>query len=135
MRVFLDASALVPLQVARDHWADRVQVVLRTLVPRDPEFVTTNWTLYEALALAARFGHYQARSLFARVGAFGEQVPVGEDVEREALKRFLTWSDKSASVVDHANLLVAVDEGCDAILSFDEDFAPLARQAGIRLLR
>ncbi len=135
MRVFLDASALVPMQVARDHWADRVQVVLRTLLPRDAEFVTTNWTLYEALALAARFGHQQARSLFARVGAFGELISVSDDIERESLKRFLTWPDKTASVVDHANVLVALEEECDAIMSFDDDFAPLVRATRLQLLR
>ena len=66
---------------------------------------------------------------------FADAVPVSEQVEREALRRFLEWSDKTASVVDHANLLVAVDQQCDAILSFDDDFAPLVRQAGIQLIR
>ena len=79
--------------------------------------------------------HAHARSLFSRVAAFAVTHPVDSEAETEALRRFLTWSDKSASLVDHANLLVAVYSRCDAILSFDEDFAPLVRAAGLQLIR
>jgi predicted nucleic acid-binding protein len=130
MLVMLDASSLVPLQVPRDQHVRRTQIVMTDLLRRRAEFLTTNWTFYEALTVASRSGHAHARALFARVSAVAEAVPVSEPVEREALRRFLNWSDKTASVVDHANLLVAVEERCDAILSFDEDFAPSsARQA------
>jgi predicted nucleic acid-binding protein len=135
MRLLLDASALLPLQVARDQHSRRLDQIVPGLVRRGCDFVTTNWTLYEALALANRYGHAQARSLFSRVAAFAVMHPVDADSETEALRRFLTWSDKRASVVDHANLLVAVQTGCDGILSFDEDFAPLVRAAGLQLIR
>jgi hypothetical protein len=32
-------------------------------------------------------------------------------------------------------MMNAVDNHCDAIVSFDDDFAPLVRQAGIQLIR
>jgi len=65
----------------------------------------------------------------------GDIIVVDEAIEQEALRRLLGWPDKTASVVDHANLLVAANAACDAILSFDDDFAPLMRQAGLQLLR
>jgi predicted nucleic acid-binding protein len=135
MRILLDASVLLPFQVSRDQHARRLGQIVPGLVRQGCDFVTTNWTLYEALALANRYGHAHARSLFSRVAAFAVTHPVDSEAETEALRRFLTWSDKSASVVDHANLLVAVYSRCDAILSFDEDFAPLVRAAGLQLIR
>lgn len=76
-----------------------------------------------------------AVTLFQHVSRAGAIVRVDDATESEALRRFLTWSDKSASVVDHANAMVAAATRCDAIVSFDEDFVPLASAAGLRILR
>jgi predicted nucleic acid-binding protein len=135
MIVLVDASALVPMQIMRDQHSARLSRIVIDLIGRGTDLVTTNWTLYEALALANRYGHPQALELFRRVASFAATHSVDEDIERESLRRFLNWKDKSASVVDHANLLVAARTGCSAILSFDDDFAPLVRQAGLQLLR
>jgi len=62
-------------------------------------------------------------------------VPVEPSIEAEALRRFLEWQDKGASVVDHANLLVALQEQCDAVISFGSDFGPLTAATSMRLLR
>lgn len=134
-RVFLDASALVPMAVARDPWRARFDEAFAQLERSGPsDFVTTNWTLYEALAVSQRRGKYFALGLFNMASERVEVVPVSEGVEAEALRRFLKWDDKTASVVDHANALVASEEGCDAIMSFDADFVPLATAVGMRLL-
>jgi predicted nucleic acid-binding protein len=133
--IFFDASGLVPLVVVRDQWRpalDRILAGLRRA--GQPAFVTTNWTLYEALAQAQRAGKERAIELHRFVSERMTVVTVSREVEQEALRRFLAWQDKSASVVDHANMLAAEATGCEAVLSFDGDFAPLARMAGIRLL-
>lgn len=101
---------------------------------KPPVLITTNWTLYEALAVAQRYGHIRALALFQLVSQQVRIVPVDPDLEAEALRRFLSWNDKTASVVDHANLLVARDERCDAVLSFDADFVPLVASTGISVL-
>ena len=126
---------MVPLAVTRDQWrlaVERVMAGLRSV--GSPSFVTSNWTLYEALAQAQRASKQVARNLHDYVSAEFTVLAIGTAIEREALRRFLAWQDKSASVVDHANLLVAVEFGCEAIVSFDSDFQPLARGAGLRLL-
>jgi predicted nucleic acid-binding protein len=134
-RVFLDASALVPMAAEWDQWRPRFQEALLHLRRSGPvDLITTNWTLYEALAVAQRRGKRSALNLFRLASSGVEVVPVTEAVEAEALRRFLAWHDKTASVVDHANALVASEEGCDAIISFDADFVPLATAAGMRLL-
>jgi predicted nucleic acid-binding protein len=97
--------------------------------------MTTNWTLYEALALARHRQPPTAGRLFQIATNIASVVPVDQAVEREALRRFLTWTDKGASVVDHANVLVALQRRCDAILSFDDDFAELVPNTGLQLLR
>lgn len=133
--IFLDASALVPLVLVRDQWHPAVSRIMEGLQRAGrPSFVTSNWTLYEALSITARPGHALAVALHRLVGTHYSAVPVAPWVEDAALGRFLSWSDKGASVVDHANLLVAQDLGCEAIVSFDSDFAPLVKGTGIRLL-
>jgi predicted nucleic acid-binding protein len=77
---------------------------------------------------------HTVRKLQRTVESQVEVSSVGFPQEREALRRFLAWEDKLASVVDHANLLVALHLGCEAILSFDEDFLPIARGTGVRVL-
>lgn len=134
MRILVDASALVPLVVERDQWHRNVTRVLGTMRAKPPVLITTNWTLYEALAIAQRYGHLRAIALFQLVSSQVRIVPVDPELEAEALRRFLSWHDKTASVVDHANLLVARDERCDAVLSFDADFVPLVASTGISVL-
>lgn len=135
MRVFVDASAWVPMALPRDQNAGRLEAALVSL-RRDPtEFVTTNWTLYEALAVTQRASKRHAIDLHRRALRLSTLEFVSRDVEAEALRRFLDWGDKTASVVDHANALIATRSGCQAILSFDSDFIPLAAIEGLRLLR
>ena len=136
MRVFLDASALIPLALERDQWSRSLRRNLRALAETGaPELVTTNWTYYEALAVCRRSGMHVVNRMRRIVDAEVSPAKVSDAAETEALRRFLTWHDKTASVVDHANLLVAVELGCEAILTFDDDFLPIASSAGIRVLR
>lgn len=135
MRVFIDASAWVALADARDYQAPRMRVLMADLRRKHAQFATTNWTLYEALAVSQRAGKGAAIDLHRRALRLARLVFVSHDEEREALRRFLDWDDKYASVVDHANVLVASRQRCDAIVSFDSDFVPLAGAAGLTLLR
>jgi predicted nucleic acid-binding protein len=124
------------MTVAHDPWRPRFQEAFGGLHRLGPfTLVTTNWTLYEALAVSQRRGKRFATGLFSLVSKEVEIVPVSPEVESEALRQFFAWGDKTASVVDHANTLVALDEECDAILSFDLDFVPLAAAAGIAVVR
>ena len=135
MKVFFDASALVPLVYTRDQWHFSVRRHLALLgQSRQFSMVTTNWTLYEALAIVKRAGHHRVVELHGYAAKTIEVLAVEPGVEAEALRRFVTWSDKTASVVDHANLLTALASGCDAILTFDADFGPIAQGTGIRVL-
>jgi predicted nucleic acid-binding protein len=134
VRLFVDASAWIPMQVRRDQYAARVVELLR-IPSHNLQLTTTNWTVFEAIAVARRRASGAGEQLFRLVERQAEMVRVTEAVEREALRRFLTWRDKGASVVDHANLLVAQDLRCDAILSFDDDFAELVPNTGLQLLR
>ncbi len=135
MRLFMDASGWVPMAIPHDQSAPRLATVMRMLSGERLDFVTTTWTLYEALAQARRRGWATSVELFERAESLADVVRVDEATESEALRRFLTWRDKSASVVDHANALIAQATRCDAILSFDADFVPLAAAAGLRILR
>ncbi len=135
MRVFVDASAWAAMALPRDQSAPTVQRIMAELrQDTRAELVTTNWTLYEALAVTQRAGKAYAIDLHRRALRIANLVFVGLPTEKEALRRFLDWTDKTASVVDHANALVAEAARCDAILSFDADFIPLARMAGMGLL-
>jgi predicted nucleic acid-binding protein len=134
--VFLDASALVPIIVVRDQWHQRVSTIIRGLRRgRALALRTSNWTLYEALAIADRRSPGSASWLFGFVGREVRIDRVEADIELEALTRFLSWTDKSASVVDHANVLLAAAAGCDTVISFDVDFIPVVAGTGLRLLR
>lgn len=135
MRVFIDASMLVAMRLSRDQHARDARRVLAGFGHAEPESFTTNWTLYEALALARRWGWASALSLYQATSTRMTIVNVDQKTEREALRRFLEWKDKEASVVDHANLLVALHTQCDAVISFDADFAPLVAATPLRLLR
>ncbi len=133
--IFLDASALVPMVVTRDQWRPELLRVMTGLRRAGrPSFVTSNWTLYEALALCRRSSHEIAASLYETSGTQMRVAPVSGRTEADALQRFLKWKDQTASVVDHANLLVALETNCVAIMSFDSDFKPIVRAAGLRLL-
>lgn len=136
MRVFLDASALVPMVHRRDQWHSAVVRQLKALRAAGPiDLVTTNWTFYEALAVLKRGGHQRCVELARFVDEVVNVHAVDPLVEEEALGRFLSWHDKSASVVDHANLLVALGSKCGAILTFDTDFDAIARGTAVRILR
>lgn len=136
MRVFLDASALVPLVHRRDQWHPALLRQMRALAAAGPfNLLTTNWTLYEAYAVLKRAGHYRCTELAAFARDSIEISAVEPDIENEAVSRFLGWADKSASVVDHANLLVALRHGCGAIITYDSDFDAIAAGTPIRLLR
>jgi predicted nucleic acid-binding protein len=122
--------------VARDQWHERVDAIMATLSrDRALRFRTSNWTLYEALAVAERRSRGAAAQLFSFAGRDVQVDRVEEDIELEALARFLNWTDKSASVVDHANVLLAVAAGCDSVISFDVDFIPIVAGTALRLLR
>ncbi len=136
MRAFMDASGWVPSVVTTDQWRLRFQRIMQQLRAEHSrlEIVTTTWTLYEAMALARRQSHELAVRLHERATQGAETIEVGADIEREAVRRFLRYRDKSASVVDYANVLVAQRRKCTAIISFDSDFVSLAAAAGMRLL-
>jgi predicted nucleic acid-binding protein len=134
MRVFMDASAWVASAVKTDAWAPDFARVMAELRGQRIELFTTTWTLYEALAILRRRKPEAVDLLFQRATGQGSVLAVDPEIEQEALRRFLKWKDKGASVVDHANALVAILQHCDAILSFDDDFVPLAKAGGIRLL-
>ena len=94
------------------------------------------YTLSLAQAVARnRGGHELALRLRQFVDREAQISAVTEAVEAEAVRRFFAWADKTASVVDHANLLTAIELGCEAILSFDDDFVQIAAGSGIRILR
>ncbi len=132
----MDASALVPLVHRRDQWHAAVVRHMRALQAAGTfELLTTNWTLYEALAVLKRAGHHRCVELSRFAEASINVCKVDVNVEREALDRFLGWSDKSASVVDHANLLIAVGQRCGALMTFDADFDGIAAGTPMRLLR
>ncbi len=136
MKLFVDASGWVPMEMRRDHWRpdlDRVMAMLRQ--ERRLKMITTNWTMFEALAITRRRAGDAAQRLHAVIAMRANVVSVSEAAEAEAIRRFLTWSDLGASVVDHANVIIAERERCDAILSFDRDFVPLAAAAGLRIFR
>lgn len=136
MKVFLDASALVPLALERDQWFLQARRHLRAIRQAGtPHFVATNWTYFEALSVTRRASYHTVTKLKRLVDSEVEIVPVDPVIEAEALRRFFAWRDKTASVIDHANLLMAVRLGCDAILSFDDDFVPIAAGTGVRILR
>lgn len=134
-RVFLDASMLVAMRLPRDQHAPSAKRIVDGFGRTGPWFYTSNWTLYESLALARRWGHESAVSLHREVSTHMTVVAVEPAVEAEALRRFLDWRDKGASVVDHANLLVALRMQCDAVISFDADFGPLVAGTPLKLLR
>jgi predicted nucleic acid-binding protein len=135
MKVFFDASALVPLVYTRDQWHFTVRRHLALLgQSRQFSMVTTNWTLYEALTIVKRAGHHRVVELHGFAGKTMDIVTVERDIETEAVRRYVAWSDKTASVVDHANLLAALASECGAILTFDSDFLPIAQGTGIRVL-
>lgn len=136
IEVFVDASALVPMVDVRDQWRPAINRVLEGLTAGgEYRLRTSSWTLYEALALVQRRSHALALHLHRFMVETEAIVTVSLMTEGEAVQRFLAWSDKTASVVDHANALVAAHLGCEAIISFDDDFRPLALASGIRLLR
>jgi predicted nucleic acid-binding protein len=126
----------VPFVVRSDQWHPRLLQILAGLrAAGRPEFVTSSWTYYEALAITNRAGRPWVDRLWQFVESEVNCYRVSGSTETEALSRFFAWADKGASVVDHANLLVAVDLGCEAILTFDEDFLPIARNTAVRILR
>jgi predicted nucleic acid-binding protein len=130
----MDASAWVAGAVHSDSQAAELRRVMGTLRGRRIELFTTTWTLYEALAIVRRRKPEAVQLLFDRAVNNGSVIAVDPDVEHQALTRFLKWHDKRASVVDHANTLVAGIQRCEAIISFDKDFVPLAAADGMRLL-
>ena len=136
MNVFVDASAWVPMDVAADQWRPDILRVMAELRPqRRVRLFTTNWTLYEALSIARRADPRAALMLNDRARSGSTVIRVESGMEREALKTFFSWVDKKASVVDHVNTLAARHARCEAIISFDRDFIPLAAAAGLRILR
>lgn len=135
MRIFVDASAWVAKAVAGDQWAPEFRRVMGELRGQRLELLTSTWTLYEALAVTRRRKPAATLVLFRDAVNNARVAAVDPDMEREAVERFLAWDDHGASVVDHANALVAARYRCDGLLSFDADFAPLAAAAGMRLVR
>ena len=136
MKVFLDASALVPLVIPRDQWRLRLLGHLNSLqAAGSVQLATSNWTFCEAVAIAKRAGHQAPLRLRQWLSEQASLVAVTEPTEAEAVRRFFAWADKTASVVDHANLLTAIDLGCEAVLSFDDDFVQIAAGTGVRVLR
>lgn len=134
MRVFMDASAWVAKAIATDHWANDFRHLMRDLHGQRLEIVTSTWTLYEALAITRRRKRAATEVLFRDAVRNGRVIRVEPEIEEEAVRRFLKWQDKGASVVDHANALVAAQMGCDSLITFDEDFLPLAGASGLRVL-
>lgn len=123
------------MELVRDQWHDALHQVLAGLRRAGTvRFLTTNLALYEALALARRASHANAVALHSRVTGSMEVINVSRHAETESVRRFLAWADKQASVVDHANFLVAQERRCDAILTFDSDFVAIARGTAMRLL-
>jgi predicted nucleic acid-binding protein len=82
--------------------------------------VTTNWTAYEALTIAkSRLGFSQAEQLWDRIKsrAVIELVAVDEPIEREALKLFWRYQDKTGGMVDCSSLVVMYAVGCHHVFA------------------
>ncbi len=86
------------------------------------------------MSLARRFGHTFALEIFERASRQMTLARVTSDEELEAVRRVLSWRDKEASVVDHANVIVARRERCGAVLTFDQDFLDIAPAEGLTIL-
>ena len=134
-RLFVDASFWIALHAYRDEHQARARTIFAGLRGQNLEVATTNWTVYEALPQARRRSWEVAATMWRRISESARIVTVDEKVEREALRRFLEWKDKTASIVDHASALVAIEERCDAVASFDADFGPLVAATSMTLLR
>lgn len=121
--------------VGADQWRPALIRILWEVRHERASLVTTNWTLYEALSIARRSANENAAELLRQARRSSDIVSIDEVTERRALANFLSWDDKKASIVDHANVLVASQRRCDSIMTFDRDFSPLAAAAGLRILR
>jgi uncharacterized protein len=93
---------------------------------------------YEALTLVkSRLGFSQAERLWERIRtrAVMELVAVDEQVERDALKLFWRYQDKTWGVVDCGSLVVMEAIVCRHVLAYDTHFVEASRQFGFTVVK
>ena len=135
--VFVDASAWIAIINRKDNKHKTAVRIYQRLLYSQALLFTTNWTAYEALTLVkSRLGFAQAGRLWERITSRSvvELVAVDEPIERDALKLFWRYEDKTWGVVDCTSLVVMDIVGCRQAFAFDVHFTEASRQFGFAVL-
>ena len=136
--VFIDASAWIAIINRKDRNHREAVKIFQRLLRTSTPLVTTNWTAYEALTIVkSRLGISQAEQLWDRIKsrALVELVAVDEPIEREAVKLFWRYQDKTWGVVDCSGLVVMDAVGCRHVFAYDTHFTEATRQFGFTLVK
>jgi len=136
-RVFVDASAWIPVIFPRDRLHESARQVLEALKQEKALLVTTNWTAYEAVSwLKGRDGYDVARLLW-RVLTDRNLVwweSITPEIKAQAVEIFWRYKDKRWGVVDCASHIVMELTGCLRAFGYDRHFQEAALQYGFSLL-
>lgn len=136
--VFVDASAWVAITNRKDRNHQEAVQIFRRLLESPTLLITTTWTSYEALTIVkSRLGYSQAERLWDRVKsrAVVDLIWIDEHIERESLKVFWHYKDKTWGVVDCSSLVVMKSVGCRQAFAYDGHFLEASRQFGFAVVK
>jgi hypothetical protein len=135
--VFVDASAWIAIMSKKDYRHEEAAKIYERELRRSSYFVTSNLTTYEAYTeIKTKKGIKIAKALKDVIENLKlvKIERVTSDIEREALRIFWSYEDKTWGIVDITSFVIMERYNCKFAFAFDGHFVEAAQQKGFQML-
>ena len=123
MRIFIDTSALYALGSLSDEHHSKAKAVLKELLEKERELITSNYILLETISLLQRRQGLGAANRF--IGAVSENTMVlwvDELLHKKAWDYWKKRWERDLSMVDCSSFILMHSEGIKEAFTFDKQF-------------
>ena len=123
MKVFIDTSALYALGSLSDEYHSKAKAVLKELLEKDCEFITSNYILLETVSLLQRRQGLDAANIF--IDTVSENTVVlwmDEILHKKAWDYWKKCWQRDLSLVDCSSFVLMHSEGIKEAFTFDKQF-------------
>ena len=129
--IFVDTNFYVSLENKADSNHEQAKEALTSLIPKNPQFFTTNLVLYETVTvLSIRVGREAAIYFKENFDPETRIFWLDKQTETKAWSLFKRIKDKDVSFVDCYSFALLEELEIKEVLTFDRDFA----KQGFKLL-
>lgn len=123
MKIFIDTSALYALGSLSDEYHSKAKAILKELLKKDREFITSNYILLETISLLQRRqGLGVANRFIEKVSGNVSVLWIDETLHKNAWDYWKKCWQGDLSLVDCSSFVLMHNEGIKEAFTFDKQF-------------